>query len=174
MPSFTKCLSSVALALAALAPLASAEVKQIQHNGKTLTLTKGSVNADDDLSKRNDAPQGCTFGDRLTYKYIQITDLDDGPACIGWASSVHCGDGPWPDPDRGYIQEVLAEQVTKDGQFKYSDVEEWHAAFQTLTTAFAIRDTAPFNEVLEELDEHALTIYWSRAGDYAELNRSSC
>lgn len=174
MPSFTKSLSTFALALAASASLASARVAKEQTTKNGLTYTKGIYHpGPKGVSKRDQPPHECAFGDRQTYSYLAIDGLDE-PACIGWASPVDCGEGPWGEPDRGDIEKAMAELVTKDGQFESGESGDWFAAFQTFTTAFGNRDTQPFNDALDKMDTHAITVYWSRGGDYAEVNKDSC
>jgi hypothetical protein len=74
-----------------------------------------------------------------------VLPLNPPVACLGFTvdSSVHCN--PWTGQDYEDIQNAVAQQATKDGQFQYTTVGRWTVAFPLfITTAFANRDTSSF------------------------------
>lgn len=144
----------------------------IERRDLNVKFVHGEVNATSDISKRNNIPTECQFGDsHSTWYYLQITGLSEGTACFGWPDGPWCGDkgSTWSDPDWTDIQTAMAKVVTLDGQLQSSTSGSWHGTFFLGTTAFSDRDTSLFDLALAESKVQTPIYYWSRDGDFAQV-----
>ncbi|KAM7215323.1 hypothetical protein V8F06_009280 [Rhypophila decipiens] len=147
-----------------------------------ITVNEGFYSGDENdsnkLAKRS-IPSECIFEvSRIpAYYYRQIVGIQ-GTACIGYATNMMCSNsGFWNDPDWTDIQRSVAEQVTKDGFFKTTQVGRWTAAFLNLskfTTAFSNRETVLFIYGLLWIEKRPQRFYWSRDGDFLQTQRDRC
>lgn len=98
--------------------------------------------------KRAGTPYPCNFAPRLSFSYTLFTTQQvaaPNVACFAWVPTSSCslsGGQSWTGATTDDFQKVVAQQVTKDGQFKGSDVGAWSAAFEVGTTAYANRASA--------------------------------
>ncbi|GAM44105.1 hypothetical protein TCE0_060r19461 [Talaromyces pinophilus] len=108
--------------MALFVPAISAwETQFFEHRGMNLTLVRGEVNANSDISKRNNIPPECRFGDsHSNWAYYQFHGLSKGTACFGYDNIPVCAKGKWSDPDWTDIQLAMAQQTTLDGRWKGS------------------------------------------------------
>jgi hypothetical protein len=112
-------LLSTAYAMAVFTPAIAAWATQVEHCGLRLKLVHGEVNANSDVSKRNDIPPERQFGDSHSdWTYIQITGLSEGTACFGYDNATICDSGTWSDPDWTDIQIAMTQQTTLDGKWQ--------------------------------------------------------
>jgi len=133
------------------------------------------------LTRRDDVPPECAFGgsrDAHPFYYIQM-HISGHTACIGWAyGGETCGKGGWGDPDNTDVQNAVAQQTTKDGQFESSTVGSWKVSWQLGTTAVPNRDdyTIYFDLgwAYANTDPDAIqdtTYYFSLDGNFIEIDR---
>ncbi|KAF3397045.1 hypothetical protein DPV78_008341 [Talaromyces pinophilus] len=157
--------------MAVFVPAISAwEAQFFEHRGMNLTLVRGEVNANSDISKRNNIPPECQSGDsHSNWAYYQFQGLSEGTACFGYDNIPVCAKGKWSDPDWTDIQLAMAQQTTLDGQWKGSQSGDWRGSFVLGTTAFSDRDTSLFDLGLWKSDAQAVVYYWSRDGDFAQV-----
>ncbi|KAL8853003.1 MAG: hypothetical protein Q9221_002151 [Calogaya cf. arnoldii] len=125
-------------------------------------------------------PLGCKFSGKIGNGYIE-NPTGDGKSCFGYPNggAITCG-GPYEQKEIDDIRKAVADQVTKDGQFKSSEAGEWTAYFQDFTWAYDDRDTSAFDETLDSInvkDNTAaghLEYYWERNGNKLSVSRSGC
>ena len=123
---------SIACAIAVFVPAISAwETQFFEHRGMNLTLVRGEVNANSDISKRNNIPPECQFGDsHSNWAYYQFQGPSEDTACFGYDNIPVCAKGRWSDddPDWTDIQLAMAQQTTLDGQWKGSQSGDWRGS----------------------------------------------
>ncbi|KAL8929152.1 MAG: hypothetical protein Q9172_000587 [Xanthocarpia lactea] len=132
------------------------------------------------IEERGDKEAGCTFTRRLSNYYIPNL-TGDGKSCFGFDNdnAITCG-SLYDQEEIANIKKAVAEQVTKDGQFKHSDAGKWTAYFLDFTSAFDDRDTSAFDKVLDGVNVKGnsgagqMTYYWQRNGNYLRVQRHGC
>ncbi|KAL8645018.1 MAG: hypothetical protein Q9226_007485 [Calogaya cf. arnoldii] len=163
---------STVFIVAALPFLISASPAQRRSSAKKLAA-RG-------LFDKDKTPPGCVFAGRLGNSYID-NPTGDGNSCFGFdnGSAITCG-GPYEQKEIDDIKKAVADQVTKDGQFKSSEAGEWTAYFQDFTSAFGDRDTSAFDKTLDSVNVEGnsgageLKYYWERNGNKLSVSRSGC
>jgi len=138
-----------------------------------VTIKTGTVDGSSDLSKRADIPPGCAFERTgITYNYQSFDTSGHGQACFGFVSFPNCGlDKWWQDPDWTDLQNVVQQQIAKDGLFELSYVGDWSAGFIPFTTAYKNRDWTWFAIGLLVNKIKAMTYYYSRDFDYMSIQK---
>ncbi|KAL8911901.1 MAG: hypothetical protein Q9171_003028 [Xanthocarpia ochracea] len=132
------------------------------------------------IEKRGDYQAGCNFSYKLGNSYIP-NPTGDGKSCFGFDNSnaITCP-GIYNEEEIANIKKAVAEQVTKDGQWKYSDAGKWRAYFLDFTSAFDDRDTSAFDKTLDAVNVKGsggagqLRYYWQRNGNYLGVERHGC
>lgn len=136
-------------------------------------------------SRALDFPDGCAFEPKLGNGWIDGPAGDgNGKSCFGYPNggAVTCK-GPFDEKESNDLKEAVRQQATKDGQFKTSEVGDWTAGFQLLTTAYDDRDTSGFDKAFDSINVEGdagqgaagqLTYYWSRNGDFMSVTRNGC
>ncbi|KAL8959480.1 MAG: hypothetical protein Q9183_005626 [Haloplaca sp. 2 TL-2023] len=138
-------------------------------------------NQNKQLSKRL-VPPGCGFGGRrTTYSYIDNAAGDgEGESCFGFTQPYSGKCGVYSPEESDQIKEAVRKQATKDGQLESTNVGDWTATFNLLTTAFEDRDTSGFDDTFDSVNvednEGAgnLEYYWQRKGDYITVRKETC
>ena len=130
---------------AALAFLISASPAQ-RRSASTSKLAVGQI------EKRGRGEPGCSFSFKLGNSYVS-NPTGDGKSCFGFdnANAITCG-YHYDQEEIANIKKAVAEQVTKDGQWKNSKAGKWTAYFLDFTSAFDDRDTSAFDKTLDAVN----------------------
>ncbi|KAM7210454.1 hypothetical protein V8F06_014156, partial [Rhypophila decipiens] len=138
-----------------------------------ITIETGTVSSDPNLSKRADIPRECIFETSgISYNYYKMT-ATFGTACFGFVLTPNCGTNQyWQDPHWTDVQNVVRQQISKDGIFQFSRVGHWSAGFILPTSAYSNRDTTFFSIGLLANKIKATIFYYSRDGDYMKISKT--
>lgn len=134
--------SSVLASLAVALPLVAAAPAPVAKSEPVVHIADYKVG---EIQKRDDIPDSCLAmidsrqQDAPEWRFYWLGDGEDNCAAEDRSNTDNCGqDGYW-DTQINDMNGAVGQQVTKDGQFKSSQVGMWRATFGTFSLAVGDR-----------------------------------